>query len=746
MTAIEIDFETRSDVNLKTRGAYVYFASPHARVLIGSYKIDHGPVQRWQHGQPCPPTLRKEIAAGATISAHNAAFEILCFIWLAQNAGWPMPRFDQFRCTAATAAAMSLPRALDDLGAALALPVQKDKEGQRLIRLFSLPRRARKGEPPGVYFNEPEDRPEEFEKFKAYCDRDVETEAAADRRMVPLSDFEQSVWQLSETINRRGIRIDRRSARSALRLAAKAKNALDAKMRAVTDRAVGKCSEVAKLTAWVQSRGVELTSAAKADVSDLLADYDDLPGDVRKALGLRQEAAKTSVSKLTAMLNRADADGRVRGTFMYHGAGTGRWTNMGVNFANMPRYRRAFEDAHLRHDVLFDAIRSEEPGLLPLLFGDDIGRPLDLLSDSIRSFVWAAPGHDLLQADYSGIEGAVVAWLAGEDWKLKALFEIIADPRLPDMYVRTAAAILGVPVSAITKALRQAIGKTSELALGFGGGVSAFYAMARTYNMRLAELEALYDPVWGSADVARREKAEKRYESALKKGESRTAELSRTAWLACELIKTGWRAANSAIAQSWKDLESAVRGAVQTPGTVTSAARVSYVVRGGFLWALLPSGRCLAYGMPRLKDQVWVSRKDPKTGEWLDDEVMDRDSAQAGERHGVVEIKGATSPKVTVLGVDATTRKWTRYGLYGGLIQENNTQAVARDILVSGMLKAEAADYPVIAHVYDEIITEVPRGFGDVKAFERLICELPEWAAGLPLTAGGWRGKRYRKE
>ena len=125
---------------------------------------------------------------------------------------------------------------------------------------------------------------------------------------------------------------------------------------------------------------------------------------------------------------------------------------------------------------------------------------------------------------------------------------------------------------------------------------------------------------------------------------------------------------------------------------------------------------------------------------------MDRDSAQAGERHGVVEIKGATSPKVTVLGLDATTRKWTRYGLYGGLIQENNTQAVARDILVSGMLKAEAAGYPVIAHVYDEIITEVPRGFGDVKAFERLICELPEWAAGLPLTAGGWRGKRYRKE
>jgi DNA polymerase bacteriophage-type len=750
MTHIEIDFETRSDVDLKTRGAYNYFASPHARVMIGSFKIDDGPVQRWEHPAPCPVSLRSAVEAGATISAHNAAFEILCFEWLHRTpwSEWPMPRYDQFRCTAATAAAMSLPRDLATLGEALNLPVQKDKEGWRLIRLFSMPRRPRKGEDPnGVYFNEAVDHPEDWEKFKRYCDIDVETEAAADKRMVPLSDYEQRVWQLSETINRRGIRIDRASASAALRMADKAKVLLDRQMRNATNGSVSKCSEVAKLTTWVAEQGVELASANKTDISDLLADCDDLPEAVETALKLRQEAAKTSVSKLQAMLNRASDDSRVRGTFMYHGAGPGRWTSMGVNFANMPRPRREFDEAHPRLDVLFAAIRHEDPTALPMLYGPVLGRPLDLISDAVRGFVWAAPGHDLIQADYSGIENAVCPWLAGEEWKLKALHEIKADPSLPDMYRRTAAAIMGLTTDIVTKKhpYRQKIGKTSELSLQYGGGVSAFHAMSRTYNMRLAELHALYEPVWRAAGEEDREKATKRYESCLKRKESKTDVLTREAWVACEIVKRGWRATNAAIAKSWKDLEGAVREAVQSPGVVTAASKVSYVVKMGFLWAKLPSGRCLAYAAPRLKDQVWAKLL-LEDGTWGDAEVVDRDRAEFLERKGLAQIQGPTSPKCTVLGVDSATKQWRRYGLYGGLIQENNTQAVARDLLVNGMFKAEAAGYPIIAHVYDEIISEIPRGFGDVATFEKLICELPDWADGLPLTAGGWRGKRYRKE
>jgi DNA polymerase len=747
-SGISIDFETRSPVDLKTCGSFVYFEHPQTKALIASYKIDDAPIRRWQYTEPCPADLRAAIEAGRTISAHNAQFEMQVLDMLADREGWPRPRHDQFRCTAATAAAMSLPRDLAGLGAALGLSVQKDKEGMRLIRLFSLPRRPRKGEDPhGLFWNEPEDHADDFALFKAYCDRDVETEIAADERMVPLAEAEQRLWVLDQKINRRGIRVDRRSAHAALALAEKAKRHLDHEMKMATAGAVTACSQVARLVDWVQAQGVALSSAAKAEITDLL-ETDDLPAAVRHALELRQEAAKTSVSKLSAMLKRANADGRVRGSFLFHGASTGRWSNTGVNFANMPRPRPVFDNAHPRRDVLFEAICTEDPAALKMLYGDELGRPLHLISDAIRGFITAAPGRELVQADYSGIEGVVIAWLADEAWKLEALQAIIDDPSLPDMYRRTAASIMNMTTDEITKKhpLRQSVGKVSELALGFGGGVPAFYSMSRNYSVKL---DALYEPVWGAADEERRERAVKRYENQKKRGLSQTGVLSREAWIACEIIKVGWRAANGKIADLWKAYESAVREAVQNPGTVTSAGKVDYVVRLGFLWARLPSGRCLAYGGPRLKDQVWAKVR-CADGSWSDAEVMDREDAEAGERRARVRIEGNTSAKVTVLGVNSTTKAWERYGLYGGLLAENNTQAVARDLLVNGMWKAETAGYPIIATVYDEIIAEVPRGFGDLKAFEKLICELPEWAKGglmpIPLTAGGWRGKRYRKE
>lgn len=736
---VSVDFETRSPVDIRTRGSYPYFEHPRTEVLMAAYRIDDGPLKLWTFRDNEPPRdLWEAIREGAEIHAWNAGFEAGGFMLLADRKGWPRPRFDQFVDTAAAAAAMSLPRALGDAAAALGTDVQKDKDGMRLIRKFSIPRR-------DGGWNEPEDHPEDWAKFCSYCMDDVRTEEAIAKRLVPLSDAEQKLWWLDQTINRRGIRIDIKSARAAIDLAEKAKAKLDREMRLATGGYVTKCSEPGKLVEWVKAQGVELTSAAKADIIDLL-ECDDLPAAVRKALELRQEAAKTSVSKLTAMVARASADGRVRGSFLYHGASTGRWSNTGVNFANMPRPRRVFDDEHPRRDVLFQAFRSGDPDLLPFLYGDSLGRPLHLISDAIRGFVWAAPGHDLVQADYSGIEGAVIAWLAGEAWKVQALHDIIADPSLPDMYRRTAANILGLSVEIVTKKhwARQAVGKISELALGFAGGVSAFYSMARNYPD--VKLDALFGPVWEATGEERRERAVKRYESCLKRGDSKADVLSREAWLACEIIKVGWRETNPAIAASWKNLEGAIREAIQNPGTITSAAKVSYIMAQGFLWARLPSGRCLAYGNPKLKDQVWAKRL--VDGEWLDAEVMERDHAERLELKGEVRIQGPTTAKVTALGVNSVTKKWERFALYGGLAQENNTQATARDLLVNGMWRAEAAGYPIVAHVYDEIICEVPRGTADMRTFEKIICELPPWAEGLPLTAGAWDapGKRYRKE
>lgn len=753
-----IDLETRSAVDLRTRGAFCYFESPSTDVLMACYAIGNGDIGQWLRGEPCPPAIAEHIDAGRPVSGWNVfGFERLAFdAVLGPRYGWPVPSLEQYTDTMHAAAAMSLPRALGDAAAALGLDVQKDKEGARLIRKFSIPRR-------DGGWNEPEDHPEDFARFVDYCRIDVKVERAIRARLMPLSDAEQAVALMDAKINSKGVRVDVASIAAAMRLAEKAKSGLDREMSLTTGGYVGKCSEVTKLVAWVQSQGVELTSAAKSEITDLL-ECDDLPLNVVKALELRQEAAKTSVSKLNAMLARAGSDGRIRGAFMYHGASTGRWVSTGANLANMPRPRKIFDDAHVRRDVLFQAIRTAEPDILPFLYGPELGRPLHLISDAIRGFIWAAPGHDLVQADYSNIEGNVIAWTAKEEWKLQAIRELLADPSLPDMYRRTAAAILGLPVEEVTKKhwARQAVGKPAELGLAYGGGVMAFVTFARAYGVKLDGIAAR---VLEQADEERLEKATKRYEGQALRGLSGTKDLSRDAWIACEIIKLGWRAQNAAIAQSWKDLETAVREAVSFASSereafryehggnpdvkqqkgIFSAGMVDYMVAKGFLWARLPSGRCLAYGSPRLKAQVWAKILLPN-GSWSDSEVMDREAAEAGERAGTVKIEGRTSDKVTVLGVDSQTKKWRRYGLYGGLLAENNTQAIARDILVNGMFKAEAAGYPIIATVYDEIIAERPRGEADIAAFERTICELPAWADGLPLTAGGWVGKRYRKD
>jgi DNA polymerase len=706
-----------------------------------AYRIDDGPLKLWTFDQEKPDDLCSAIQSGATIVAFNAQFETLAFDLLAERRGWPKPNYSQYRDTMAAAAAMALPRSLEKLAEALDLPVQKDKEGTRLIRKFSMPRRPRKGEDPnGTYWNEPRDHPDDWVLFGRYCMRDVETEEAAEKRIVPLSADEHETWLIDQRINRRGVRIDCATAVAAIRLADKAKALLNREMRLVTDGYVPSTTQPGKLVEWVQNQGVVMNTAQKAEIEALL-DIDDIPPNVRRAIEIRQEAAKTSVSKLQAMLNRASSDGRVRGAFTYHVASTGRWASTGVNLANLPRPRKSFEGVDPA--TLFDAIRSEDPDVLRLLYGDDLGRPLHLISDAIRGFIWSAPGYDLVQADYSGIEGAVIAWSSGEDWKVQAMHEIIADPSLPDLYRRTAADIMNMTTDEIHKKhpLRQSVGKVSELALGFGGGVSAFYSMSQGYGVKL---DPLFEPVWRSAPEERREKAVKRYEACLKRGKEQTDNLSREAWLACELIKVGWRATNPAIAKGWQLREQAVREAIQNPGTVTRALQCSYVVSRGFLWCKLPSGRCLAYGSPRLRDQVWAEIK--LNDGWSDAEVMDREAAEKAALKGGVRIKGATSPSISALGVDSQTKQWRRSHLYGGLLAENDTQAIARDLLVNGIRKAEAAGYPVIAHVYDEIICEVPRGWGDLAAFERLICELPSWAAGLPLTAGGFRAKRYRKD
>ena len=746
MIECSVDGEWRSDVDIKRCGAYRYFESPHCLPLILCWSIDREPVRTWTilEGRECPPDLAAHVRAGGLIRAFNAAFERLGFKWLAEHWGWPEPRLEQYRCTQAQAAALGLPRKLETLGDALDLKQKKDKRGSALIRKFSQPYA------PGPLWSEPRDHPAEFEEFCGYCRQDVATEADAGARMIPLSDAEQRVWEMDQRINQRGIRIDTCSARAAIALVGKDKTQLDAQMRAATGGAVPACTNVAKLTAWCGARGVAMEGVAKDDVSDAL-ELADLPADVESALRLRQEAGKSSTSKIESFLRHACRDNRVRGAFQFHATHPGRWSSTGVNLGNMPRPRAVFADAHIDAASLFEAIRTEDPDWLRALYGPDLGRPLHLVSDAIRGFCWADPGKEFIAADYASIQGALCAWLSKEEWKLTAMREIIADPSRPDLYRRAAAGILNLPIETVTKKhwARQALGKPSELALQFQGGVAALLKMATAYGIKGRDLHGFYPHIWAAATPEAHDKAAKRWEKCSRSRDRRKTDvLSREAWLACELIKTGWRRNNPQIEKAWAELEGAMRTAMREPGKPQRAlGRISYLYARGFLWCRLPSDRCIAYASPRLRDQVWAKVQN-EDGSWPEEaEVVEREWAEAAEVRGRARIQGATSPKVTALGVDSQTQKLKRYALYGGLAMENLCLGIERDILTRGMANVEEAGYPIVLHVYDEGVAEVPVGWGSVDEFCRLMCAIDrKLYDGLPLAASGWHGKRYHKD
>ena len=720
---LRLDFETKSPINITAQGAYVYAMHPDTDALMASYQFDDGPIERWRLGQPCPPAIVEHVAAGGEINAHNAAFERL--IWwhvMVPKHGWPRPELHQFRCTAVAAAAMSLPRSLDRLGAALDLPVKKDKRGKDLMKIHSIP----------VGFN-PDGTPiwhklvddeESLEAYREYCDDDVRTEAAADARLVPLSEEEQEVYALNERVNDRGLLIDVRSARAALQISERAKKNINAELTKVTGGYVTAVTQVKNLKEWIERQGVVMPTMAKDDVDEFLLEIEDLPDNVRRALELRQEGAKPSVEKIAAMLARVCDDGRARGVYLHHGAGqTGRFSSRGVQAHNMPKYRKNFEteleEGRLNISILFDAIRTGDPAVLELLYGPELGRPLHLLSDAVRSFIWAAPGHEFVCADYTSIEGVMAAWLTGETWKLNA-FEALFRGEGHGIYELAAAGIYGIRVEDVTKKHRPT-GKVAELSCQYQTGVGGIKKFARQSKIKL---HTLFGPLWEAADQDQKDFVEKRFEDRVAAHDQNTVDLGREGWMAAELIKVGWRAKHPAIVASWTELQDAAYEAVLNPGSICTAlnGKVAYLVRHGFLWCKLPSGRCLAYGRPRI-DEVEAP--------WADKTVEPK--------------KREKTKSVTALGVDPQSEKWVRQPLYGGKYLNNVTQGSARDILVQGLKKAEGAGLPVVLHTHDELCVEVPIGTVDPKAFEKLVSDLPDWAAGMPISADAWSGRRYRK-
>jgi DNA polymerase len=335
VTTIHLDFETRSTVDLPKTGVHVYADHPDTDVWCAAYAVDDGPVELWTPGGDDLVDLHmRELARrDDTIwMAHNAAFELA--IWnrlLVPRYGFaPLPAA-RTRCTMAMAYALALPGSLENAAAAVGLDIGKDMEGRALMLRMSRPRGFKpSGEP--IWWNEPE----KLQRLYDYCIQDVEVERKLEKRLLPLTEAEQRLWELDQRINDRGVQIDMNAVENAMAVVDEAKARLDKEMARVTGGWVSGVSKVMDLTEWLGMRGVTVESVAKADVLTLL-DRDDLPADARRALELRQEGAKASTAKLKAMRLAVNVDARARGLHQFHGAATGRWAGRRIQTQNLTR-------------------------------------------------------------------------------------------------------------------------------------------------------------------------------------------------------------------------------------------------------------------------------------------------------------------------------------------------------------------------------------------------------------------------
>ena len=547
---ITIDIETRSDKDISKCGVYAYTDTPYFEILLFAYSVDGQPVQvvDTANNEEIPENILAALADENVVKrAFNCNFERVCLSkYLRENDPQYFQSYsisedtvgdylspESWHCSMIHARTLGLPSSLAEVGKVLRIEQQKMTEGKALIKFFCTPYDTIDGVP---QFHNPKDYPDKWEIFKAYNKRDVEAELEIDRKLsrFPVPDFIWQEFYLDQEINDRGILVDMQLANKAISLDAEAKEELTAEMKRLTG--VENPNSVYQLLDWLETQGYKSDSLGKTQVLELIKTAKE---PVKSVLQMRLQLSKSSVKKYTAMKNTACSDNRARGMFSFYGASrTGRWAGRNVQLQNLPQNHLP-DLTEARELVKYSSFED-----IQMLY-DDVP---DTLSQLIRTAFIPRQGMKFIVADFSAIEARVIAWLAGEEWRMKAF------ANGEDIYCASASKMFGVPVvkHGENGHLRQK-GKISELACGFGGSVGAMKAMGAD-SLGLSDTEL-------------------------------------------KQIVTDWREASPHITELWWAVDRAVKKAVKEK-TATKTYGLLFSYEAGFLFIRLPSGRRLAYAKP----------------------------------------------------------------------------------------------------------------------------------------------------
>lgn len=536
MRCISIDIESYSDVDLSKCGVYKYSSSPNFEILLFGYSVDGGAVEviDLACGEEIPADILAALSdESVTKWAFNAMFERVC---LSNYLGeWLEP--ESWKCSMVWSATLGLPLSLENVGAVLGLEKQKLTEGKDLIRYFCVPCKPTKANG-GRTRNLPEHDREKWERFKAYNLRDVEAEMQIQERLskFPVPEFVWEEYWQDQEINDRGIGVDMEMVRNAIAMDGRSKADLSAAMQELTE--LENPNSVQQMKQWLLENGMETDSLNKKAVAALLK---DAPEPLKTVLTLRQQLAKSSVKKYQAMENAVCADRRAHGMFQFYGANrTGRFSGRIIQLQNLPQ-NHIPDLAQAR-----ELVKNGDFDAISMLY-EDIP---DTLSQLIRTAFVPQDGRKFIVADFSAIEARVIAWIAGERWRLK-VFEGGGD-----IYCASASQMFHVPVEkhGVNGHLRQK-GKIAELALGYGGSVGALKSMG-ALEMGLAEEEL-------------------------------------------QPLVSAWRDSNPNITEFWWAVDRTVKECIKKRmPTETHGIRFDY--QSGMLFITLFSGRRLAYVKPRI--------------------------------------------------------------------------------------------------------------------------------------------------